>query len=90
MRRAMPAPPSRRANATASAFAGIVCAVLLHGCQSETAPTMGAACTYQQVVPCGTGKGCTAQCLPDLSDYGPCVCGDAGTDGGDAGRKDAR
>ncbi len=80
----------RPANATMSVLVVVLAAAALHACQSETAPTQGTACTYGEVVPCGAGNGCTTKCLPDLSDYGPCVCGDAGTDGGDAGRKDAR
>ena len=40
----------------------------------------GTFCTYQQTMACTTDAGCagTSTCLPDLSDYGPCVCGDGG------------
>jgi hypothetical protein len=47
-------------------------------------------CTYQQEIECGPENRCISTCLADLSAFGPCVCADAGTDGGDAGKRDAR
>lgn len=61
-----------------------------YACQTDTAPSQGAACTYGETIPCGDGGHCTQTCLPDLSAYGSCICGDGGVDAGDAGKKDAR
>ena len=53
-------------------------------------------CTYLEQIPCGPEGRCTSTCLNDLSAYGPCICGDAGTDAGnvstdagDSGKRDA-
>lgn len=65
--------------------------IALLSCQSTPAPAGGAQeCTFEQTIACGPQNRCTATCLPDLSAYGPCVCGDGGADAGDAGKKDAR
>ena len=50
-------------------------------CQADTGEMLGGTlCTYKQTRPCTNDAGCrgTSTCLPDLSDYGPCVCGDGG------------
>jgi hypothetical protein len=65
--------------------------MLSSGCQETPGTAGGAAvCTYGQILRCGLENKCTATCLPDLSAYGPCSCGDAGADATDAGQKDAR
>lgn len=71
---------------------GVAAGVLSHGCQETPGAAGGAAiCTYNQTIPCGPDGGkCVATCLPDLSAYGPCVCGGAGADAGDGGKNDAR
>jgi hypothetical protein len=48
-------------------------------CQSSAEAGGGAACTYQQVIACTGANGCAGErsCLPDLSAYGTCTCGDA-------------
>jgi hypothetical protein len=66
-------------------------ALLCNACQSETGEMGGAQeCTYGESVRCADSGDCWATCLPDLSTYGPCICGDGGVDAGDGGKKDAR
>ena len=72
------------------AILAVVGSALSHACQADTASSQGAACTYGEQIACGDGAACTQTCLPDLSAYGPCTCGHAGTDAGDGGKKDAR
>jgi len=59
----------------------LVALVDFSGCQSTPQTTGGQICTYGEVIKCETDAGCqgTQTCLPDLTGYGPCVCGtDAG------------
>jgi hypothetical protein len=80
-----------RARAAGGLALAIGAATASHACQT-TPGTQGGApmCTYLEQIKCGPENRCTSTCLLDLSAYGPCICGDAGTDGGDGGKKDAR
>ena len=68
----------------------IAIAASFSACQT-TPGTIGGApmCTYGEPIACGPENRCTSTCLPDLSAYGPCVCGNAGTDAGDGGKRDS-
>lgn len=90
--------PMERTTASARIARSFVLAMggasISYGCQTTTGTPGGAPmCTYLEQIDCGPKNECKATCLPDLSAYGPCICGDGGTDagdGGDGGKKDAR
>ncbi len=49
---------------------------LAAGCGSSAETAGGAVCTYAERIPCTGPAGCAghAECLPDLSAYGACLC----------------
>jgi len=75
-------PIRRQRKLLRATLAGLAAATsFLVACQADTGETLGGTfCTYKQTLACTTDAGCrgTSTCLPDLSDYGPCVCGDGG------------
>ena len=80
-----------RANAARSLSLVIAAAAVSYACQSSPGTPGGAPmCIYGQELECGPAKQCISTCLPDLSAFGPCMCGDAGADAGDGGKRDAR
>ncbi len=89
-RKTMP-PRSARRWLSLLALLGVV-ARLPSACQSAEATGGGTVCTYLQTIDCTGVEGCVGArtCLPDLSGFGPCQCGDAGTDAAaasDAGQR---
>ena len=75
-------PPRRSAlRSLGIGLLGVVLPTFAESCQADTGAMLGGTfCTYQQTIDCVTDAGCMGKsiCLPDLSAYGPCVCGDGG------------